>query len=68
MSGCPSPIMNVTVNYVAQGIVFINQRPTGYTSNCQGDNTQYVGIDICEVKVMGMHCCFVCVCTSSLLN
>lgn len=53
MSGCPSPIMNVTVNYVAQGIVFINERPLGYRSNCQGDDIQYTGIDLCEVRVMG---------------
>ena len=55
MSGCPAPIMNVTVNYVAQGIVFINERPFGYTSNCHGDNTKYVGIEICEIKVMGTY-------------
>ena len=54
MSGCPAPIMNVTVNYVAQGIVFINERPLGYRSNCEGDNTQYVGIEVCEIKVMGI--------------
>ena len=53
MSGCPSPIMNITINYVTQGIVFINERPQGYTSNCQGDNRQYTGIDLCEVRVMG---------------
>ena len=55
MSGCPTPIMNVTVNYVAQGIVFMNERPNGYTSNCHGDNTKYVGIEICEIKVMGTY-------------
>ena len=53
MSGCPSPIMNVTVNYVTQGIVFINERPMGYRSNCPGDDIQYTGIDLCEVRVMG---------------
>ena len=53
MSGCPSPIMNVTVNYVTQGIVFINERPEGYTSNCQGDDNMYTGIELCEIKVMG---------------
>uniref|UniRef100_A0A8B8BYA1 Uncharacterized protein LOC111114367 n=1 Tax=Crassostrea virginica TaxID=6565 RepID=A0A8B8BYA1_CRAVI len=53
LAGCPSPIMNVTVNKVTQGIVFINERPPGYRSNCQGDNTQYVGIELCEIKVMG---------------
>lgn len=54
MSGCPSPIMNVTVNNVTQGIVFINERPPEYTSNCDGDNLQYTGIGLCEVKVMGI--------------
>lgn len=54
-SGCPSPIMNVTINNVAQGIVFINERPPGYTSNCLGDYWHYTGIGICDVKVMGKH-------------
>ena len=58
MSGCPCPIMKVTVNNVTQGIVFINERPPGYISNCQGDNTQYVGIEICEIKVMGIYSFF----------
>ena len=53
MSGCPSPIMNVTVNYVTRGIVFINERPSGYRSNCQGDDYMYTGIELCEIKVMG---------------
>ena len=55
MSGCPSPIMNITLNNLTQGIVFINERPPGYRSNCQHDNTQYAGIEICEVKVMGTY-------------
>ena len=59
MSGCPSPIMNVTVNNVTQGIAFINERPQGYTSNCHGDNTQYVGIEICEIKVLGKCCLYI---------
>lgn len=54
MSGCPSPIMNVTVNNVTQGLVFINERPAGYTSNCEGDNLMYTGIELCEIKVMGI--------------
>ena len=54
MSGCPSPIMNVTVNYVTQGILFINERPPGYTSTCRGDQLAYTGIELCEVKVLGM--------------
>lgn len=52
-SGCPSPIMNVTVNNITQGIVFFNERPPGYISNCHGDVQNYTGIDLCEIKVMG---------------
>ena len=54
MSGCPAPIMNVTVNNVAQGKVFIKERPLGYRSKCEGDNTQYVGIKVCEIKMKGI--------------
>ena len=54
LSGCPSPTMNVTVNYVSQGILFINKRPPGYRTNCPGDNFAYTGIELCEVKVLGM--------------
>lgn len=53
MSGCPSPIMNVTVNNVTQGIAFINVRPSGYTSNCPKDDKMFTGIELCEVRVMG---------------
>lgn len=56
MSGCPSSVMNITVNNITQGIAFINTRPYGYTSNCPGDNTLYTGIDICEIRVMGQYC------------
>ena len=59
MSGCPAPIMNVTVNNVAQGKVFINERPLGYRSKCEGDNTQYVGIKVCEIKVKGIWYLFI---------
>eukprot|EP00105_Crassostrea_gigas_P046180 XP_019930328.1 PREDICTED: cell death abnormality protein 1 isoform X2 [Crassostrea gigas] len=52
-SGCPTSVMNVTVNNVTQGIAFINTRPPEYTSTCPNDNTVYTGIEICEVKVMG---------------
>ena len=55
MSGCPSSKMNVTVNNVTQGIVFINERPAGYTSNCEEDNFIYTGVELCEVKVMGIY-------------
>lgn len=54
MSGCPSPVQNVTVNSVTQGIMFYNERPSNYTSNCLGDDTKYTGIELCEVQVMGM--------------
>ena len=46
--------MNITVNNVTQGIVFLNERPTGYTSKCTGDNLADTGIELCEVKVLGM--------------
>lgn len=55
-SGCPTSVMNVSVNNVTQGIAFINTRPLGYTSTCQNDNMMYTGIEICEVKVMGQFC------------
>ena len=45
--------MNVTVNNVTQGIVFINERPPAYRSNCEGDNLAYTGIELCEIKMMG---------------
>ena len=54
LSGCPSPIMNVTVNSVTQGLVFINKRHPGYRSNCPRDELAYTGIELCEVKVLGM--------------
>lgn len=53
MSGCPPTIQNITVNKVTQGIMFTNERPPGYTSNCSGDNTMYTGIELCELKAMG---------------
>ena len=52
-SGCPKAKENVNVNYVAQGIVFINERPKGYIPNCPDDFPNSTGIDICEIKVMG---------------
>ena len=53
MSGCPASIKNITVNRLAQEIVFINKRPTGYRSNCAGADLEKTTVEICEVKVMG---------------
>ncbi|XP_062587034.1 protein draper-like [Saccostrea cucullata] len=54
MSGCPRSLQSITVNKVAQGVAFFNDRPDGYLSNC-GDLTR-TSIEICEVRVMGkMH-------------
>ncbi|XP_078327493.1 uncharacterized protein LOC111112924 [Crassostrea virginica] len=53
MSGCPASIQNITVNRLAQEIVFINKRPTGYRSNCTGADWEQTTVEICEVKVMG---------------
>lgn len=55
LDGCPSQVQMVTVNNVTQGIAFINERPRGYTSNCQGDDLYQTAIEICEVKVMGWY-------------
>ncbi|XP_052694629.1 laminin subunit beta-1-like [Crassostrea angulata] len=52
-SGCPTSVMNVTVNNVTRGIAFVNTRPPEYTSICPNDTILYTGIEICEVKVMG---------------
>ena len=56
-NGCPSVIQNITVNNVTQGIMFINERTLEYTSHCTNDSILYVGIELCEVKVMGMYVC-----------
>ena len=53
MSGCPTSIKNITVNRLAQEIVFINKRPTNYSSSCAGDDLTKATVEICEVKVMG---------------
>eukprot|EP00105_Crassostrea_gigas_P029092 XP_011450924.1 PREDICTED: multiple epidermal growth factor-like domains protein 10 isoform X2 [Crassostrea gigas] len=53
MSGCPASVMNITVNRVTQGIVYINKRPPGFTTTCKGADTAYTSINICEVKIMG---------------
>ncbi|XP_034310566.2 receptor-type tyrosine-protein phosphatase epsilon isoform X1 [Magallana gigas] len=52
MSGCPAPILNITVNRLARQIVFTNQRPQGYQSTCSS-NEMYTNVEICEIKVMG---------------
>lgn len=56
--GCLAPVMNITVNNISQGIVFINTRPEGYTSGCPEDNVLFTGIEICEIRVMGLCCWF----------
>ena len=53
MSGCPASIQNITVNRLAQEIVFFNKRPPGYISTCEGDDSRKTTVDICEVNVMG---------------
>ena len=53
MSGCPASIQNITVNRLAQEIVFINKRPTGYRSSCTGADLDKTTVEICEVRVMG---------------
>nr|XP_022306150.1 multiple epidermal growth factor-like domains protein 10 [Crassostrea virginica] len=53
MSGCPASVQNITVNRLAQEIVFINKRPPGYNSTCVGDSLEKTTVEICEVKVMG---------------
>ena len=54
LEGCPSVIQRVNVNSVTQGIMFFNERHQGYTSNCPNDDQSYTGIELCEVKIMGM--------------
>ena len=53
MSGCPASIQNITVNRLAQEIVFVNKRPIDYSSSCAGDDLMKTTVEICEVKVMG---------------
>ena len=53
MSGCPASIENITVNRLAQEIVFVNKRPPNYMSKCGLDNLRKAALEICEVKVMG---------------
>ena len=53
LSGCPASIQNITVNRLAQEIVFINKRPPDYNSTCEGDDPRKATLEICEVKVIG---------------
>lgn len=53
MSECPATIQNITVNRLAQEVVFVNTRPSDYRSNCQSDSLVKATVEICEVKVMG---------------
>ena len=53
MSGCPNSTQNITINDVAHGIAFINERGPKYSSSCLGDNLTFTGIDICEINVFG---------------
>nr|XP_022304835.1 multiple epidermal growth factor-like domains protein 6 [Crassostrea virginica] len=55
ISGCPTSIKNITVNRLAQEIVFINKRPRDYSSSCAGDDLTKTTVEICEVKVMGCN-------------
>ena len=52
-SGCPTSIKKITVNRLAQEIVFINKRPRDYSSSCAGDDLTKTTVEICEVIVMG---------------
>lgn len=56
LSGCPASVMNITVNRVTHGVVFINLRHSGFTSTCINASSLYTSIDICKVKVMGKRC------------
>lgn len=58
MSGCPAPILNITVNRLARQIVFTNHRPEGYQSTCP-INQNYTNVEICEIKVMGRSTVFI---------
>lgn len=58
MSGCPAPILNITVNRLARQIVFTNKRPVEYQSTCSS-NEIYTNVEICEIKVMGRSTVFI---------
>ena len=55
ISGCNSPVQNITVNNVTQGIIFFNERHPGYQPYCEGDSINVTAIELCEVKVMGAY-------------
>lgn len=57
-SGCPAPILNITVNRLARQIVFTNQRPEGYQSTCSR-NEIYTNMELCEIKIMGRSSVFI---------
>lgn len=47
-------LSNFTVNRLATQIVFTNNRPGGFQTNCTGTNSNlYTSIKVCEIKVMG---------------
>uniref|UniRef100_A0A8W8NT92 Multiple epidermal growth factor-like domains 10 n=1 Tax=Magallana gigas TaxID=29159 RepID=A0A8W8NT92_MAGGI len=53
LSGCPTPVQNITINRLVRQIVFINNRPDGFQTNCpERNNSRYTSIEICEIKVM----------------
>lgn len=58
MSGCPAPILNITVNRLARHIVYANHRPDGYQSTCSPVEI-YTNVEICEIKVMGRSAVFI---------
>lgn len=54
LSGCPAAVQNITINRLVRQIVFTNNRPDGFQTNCIGTNSNlYTSIEICEIKVMG---------------
>ncbi|XP_061170435.1 uncharacterized protein LOC133179758 [Saccostrea echinata] len=53
MSGCPTSLQNITVNKLAQGVAFFNERLAGFKSSCSGAEVTRTSVEICEVRVMG---------------
>lgn len=45
--------MNITVNKIAQGIAFYNERPSGFFTTCPGVDVSQMFLEICEIRVMG---------------
>ncbi|XP_056003722.1 uncharacterized protein LOC130049764 [Ostrea edulis] len=54
MSGCPVSVMNITVNRIAHGVAFYNERPPGFSTVCPDVDANQTSLGICEVKVHGM--------------